>query len=267
MVQAQWTFPGELFLIQCCVRPDAMPTFPADRPRELRYDIGGFFSGSLTLEWDGTRLWRQRRGRIESPMESRGWEELLPPSGEAWVELHQALQDAEAWRWPRRSVDLDVMDGTEWELAFRWGSRRWKGRGSNAYPPGFDHISGLLERMAVGRRRPGIPAAFRFEGACDGQAWRFAWDGRRLETRWEESASGASEIRHREGISSRDWRPFRAALKLALQEASTLEDAPRGRWRFQSGLSPMSMGVGGADQMPNHWREVLAELKALSPEG
>lgn len=118
-------------------------------PRRLTFWIGGFMSSGLTLEWDGTRLRRRpREARWSEPLDPETWEDLPTPNQAAWRDLAQELEEVGAWTWPTDSNDLEIMDGTQWSLKIRWGGRRWSGGGSNAYPPGFERIQLLLERLA-----------------------------------------------------------------------------------------------------------------------
>ncbi len=124
-------------------------------PKLLRFWIGGFGGSDFELEWDGARL---RRRSSEAPRgwppESQSWEDLPTPEQTQWIELTQALEEVGAWTWPAYSNDPDVMDGTQWSLKIRWGSRRRSVGGSNAFPPGFDRIEHLL-KLLTGERIEG----------------------------------------------------------------------------------------------------------------
>lgn len=67
-----------------------------------------------------------------------------------WNEMIQYLHTR---KWKER-YDLEACDGTHWHLLFRDGKKRIRSYGSNAYPPGFKKIVGLLNNVFDAAGKP-----------------------------------------------------------------------------------------------------------------
>lgn len=146
---------------------------------------------------------------------SEAWEAVIVPKAEAWAALAQVLEGSGVWEWPRKSVNLDILDGTQWSLKLRWGGRRWSGSGSNAFPLGFDAVHQALEALAGGRRVPGWPRPFSFSGEWEGWIWDFTWDGRLLSGTWEQWQEGQRWRPMTCCPGPRTWKPFLKTLEAA----------------------------------------------------
>ena len=44
------------------------------------------------------------------------------------------MDTVKVWNWRKRYVDLDVLDGTSWEVIIEYDGRLIKSSGSNGYP-------------------------------------------------------------------------------------------------------------------------------------
>lgn len=190
---------------------------PRGAPESFAFRLDGWPCPPDRLEWDGHRLWRQwpDRKRWAGMDGSEAWEAVIVPKAEAWAALAQVLEGSGVWEWPRKSVNLDILDGTQWSLKLGWGGRRWSGGGSNAFPPGFDAVHQALEALAGGRRVPGWPRPFSFSGEWEGWIWDFTWDGRSLSGTWEQWREDRRWPRASHTPGPRAWGPFQQVLKAA----------------------------------------------------
>jgi hypothetical protein len=56
-----------------------------------------------------------------------------------------------AWIWKARYDDLEILDGTQWEISIRHGARSIATLGSNRYPHEFQQFLAAVEALI---RRP-----------------------------------------------------------------------------------------------------------------
>jgi len=97
-------------------------------PRVFEVYIGGFFGPSYRISLvDGNLRYTNRADSMDDA--------VIGPSTEAWVQFWATLDRIHAWEWQKSYDDLDVCDGTQWEITIKVGSRRLVSSGSNAYPP------------------------------------------------------------------------------------------------------------------------------------
>lgn len=233
-------------------------------PKSLKFCSGGFFGSSLRLEWDGSNLYRQRQDSGGSDPHHCSWVCLRTPSVQAWFELRQVLDELNAWNWPRKSDNPDVMDGWQWDLGLVWGTRKWSGCGSNAFPLGFKKVERVLERLAKGRKASGIPSGFEIR-ACGKQGEvRFVWDGRILQWWCWATGTGCSSQGERSGLSSVAWkgfnRAFSKARRMGLPQGGTLDGYPGDRGYLSNSCFDLDM----SDQPSALWHKVVLELVGLS---
>ena len=172
--------------------PLSTSELPPQAPTSLHFYSGGYFGSSLWLEWDGSRLYRKRQDSGESDPRLDTWVCLMPPSAETWSDFKRVLDELKAWRWRRKWINRDVMDGWQWHLLLVWGAQKWSGSGSNASPREFIRVERLLEALAKGRKAPGFPEGFSVRANQALGEVRFAWDGRRLE--WQCCAYGKAGL-------------------------------------------------------------------------
>ncbi|TLS78290.1 hypothetical protein FE236_00580 [Mariprofundus erugo] len=105
------------------------------RPDEFRFDIGGCFDG---MRFVGLRESTVVMGRGMGSYADD--EESITPSDEDWRLFVKAIDQSNVWKWKRKYVDPNVLDGTEWNLVIRQGEAKKKCYGSNDYPPEFDAL-------------------------------------------------------------------------------------------------------------------------------
>jgi hypothetical protein len=236
-----------------------------DHPACLVFRLDGFPSPPERIEWDGARLWRQRpdRERWARTAGSEAWEAVVAPKAEAWTALAQVLEDSGVWAWPRRSENLDVLDGTQWSLKLRWDTRRWSGEGSNAFPPGFGAVRQALEALAGGRRVPGSPKPFSFWGEWEGWIWDFTWDGRQLSGTWEQWREGRKWPHKTCCPRPCAWGPFRKAL-VAAQAADQTAGLTGTMHPARVSVDEPLRAVGG-ESMTEPWFQVARCLMDLLP--
>jgi len=237
---------------------------PLEPPRSLKFYSGGFFGSSLRLEWDGTNLYRQRQDSGGSDPLHCSWVCLRPPSVRAWAELRQKLDELSAWKWPRRSDNPNVMDGWQWGLGLVWGTRKWSGCGSNAFPLGFRKVERVLERLAKGRKAPGFPSGFVIHARGEQVEVRFDWDGRRLQWWYRAAGEDGSPEGARTGFPPAAWsgfnRSFSNARRMDLPKGGTFDGYPNDL----SDHSKSCFNLDMHDQSMAPWHRVVQELADLS---
>ena len=99
-----------------------------DRSTILKFEIGGFDWESHRLEGDGKQL-------VYTPGHSTRFEDhdalTFHPSPVAWRNFWQRCDDMAIWVWKPSNVNIDVLDGTQWEMELAHGNKRRKSSGSN----------------------------------------------------------------------------------------------------------------------------------------
>ena len=102
----------------------------------LNFFIGGFSGGYERIIWLNGKLYHLMDGEPED--EEVRPEEVLnvtTPSTKEWEEFWQTVDTLKVWSWKKNYINMDVIDGTQWELRIkRKGRRRRIISGSNAYP-------------------------------------------------------------------------------------------------------------------------------------
>lgn len=106
-------------------------------PVRLVVTIGGFGGPHHEVRWQRGKLWY------------RTDESTVPvvPSADEWERFWTAIDHIGVWSWEARYDDLDVCDGTQWEIDIRQGSRRVRCFGSNAYPEPFQEFLAAVKAL------------------------------------------------------------------------------------------------------------------------
>lgn len=95
-------------------------------PVRLAFTIGGFTGTNQEVQWRRGQLWYGLDGsRVK-----------VTPSTEDWETFWATLDRIGVWSWEPVYNDPEIMDGCQWALQLRHGSRQVKSFGSNAYPGG-----------------------------------------------------------------------------------------------------------------------------------
>ncbi len=63
--------------------------------------------------------------------------------------MENAIRFFETRKWKAAYVDEEVLDGAHWELAVETASIRIASTGSNAYPPGFQKLMRLPNKITI----------------------------------------------------------------------------------------------------------------------
>ena len=99
-----------------------------DRPTILKFEIGGFNWQSHRLEGDGKQL-------VYTPGHSSRFAAhdalTFHPSPVAWRNFWQRCDDMAIWSWKGSYSNIEVDDGTQWELELTHSGKRRKSSGSN----------------------------------------------------------------------------------------------------------------------------------------
>lgn len=99
-------------------------------PSRLLVTIGGFGGPHYEVRWFRRKL-RYHSDELQAAM---------VPTDEAWKSFWAALDRINVWGWAAHYDDLEIFDGTQWELDLSDGVRRVRCSGSNAYPPEFQQF-------------------------------------------------------------------------------------------------------------------------------
>ena len=116
-------------------------------PDAFSVRIGGFDGPNYEVVWRDGAL-QYRRWHVQP---DDGEVREIYPSPEAWRRFWEGCDEIGLWRWEARYDNPRVLDGTQWDLELRAGTRAVRASGSNAYPdpvPGADP----MERTPAFRR-------------------------------------------------------------------------------------------------------------------
>ena len=94
----------------------------------MQISNGGFFGNNYELTFDGETLIYS--ARIDDDMS----EELISATREDWDAFRSESDAIGIWTWHADYDTPDILDGNQWEVRIRWGSRSCKIYGSNNYP-------------------------------------------------------------------------------------------------------------------------------------
>ena len=106
-------------------------------PSRLLVTIGGFGGPHYEVRWSRRKL-RYHSDELQA---------AVMPTDEAWKSFWAALDRINVWGWAAHYDDLEILDGTQWELDLSNGTRRVKCSGSNAYPPEFEQFLAAVEAL------------------------------------------------------------------------------------------------------------------------
>jgi hypothetical protein len=99
-----------------------------DKPTTLNFEIGGFKCDSHRLEGDGKQL-------VYTPGHSSRFAAhdalTFHPSPVVWRNFWQRCDDMAIWNWKGSYSNIEVDDGTQWELELTHSGKRRKSSGSN----------------------------------------------------------------------------------------------------------------------------------------
>ena len=128
------------------------PCLAAQAPRILQAMIGGFSGESYELIYDGRVL---RYYKAQNMFDLKRVEpEVIAISDQAWSAFFAELDSIGVWRWKRKYVDSEVMDGTIWSLTIVYDTQQDRSLvsfGSNRYPEDFRRLLSALAKLADGR--------------------------------------------------------------------------------------------------------------------
>jgi hypothetical protein len=114
--------------------------------KRISASIGGFFGTSYTVEIDimtGKIMWNTSEGEIfysESKL-------ILQIDSESTKEFVEAIRKCCVLNWEEKYVDLDILDGTQWNLNIELDNMNIKKSGSNAYPKEWEEFCNIIQRF------------------------------------------------------------------------------------------------------------------------
>jgi hypothetical protein len=77
--------------------------------------------------------------------------ETLEPTDQQWVDFLRVLDSLGVWGWSPEYHDPGVVDGTSWSVEISSGERSLASRGSNRFPPAFEHLLAAVSHLVSGR--------------------------------------------------------------------------------------------------------------------
>lgn len=115
-------------------------------PTKFHAFIGGFFGTDYTIELDGQELVYL----ADETHSGEGRRERISPTGDEWNTFWKQLNELGVWEW-KRKYETEICDGTQWELDIKYGDKKRKCYGSNAYPDRFDEYLQAVKELLGGR--------------------------------------------------------------------------------------------------------------------
>lgn len=92
--------------------------------------VGGFFQGG----WSVTSQGKVLQYCTMQPPDKKSACITLQPSEEAWASFWKEIGRIDPWRWNDHYFNLQVTDGTQWEIVIARDGKMIEAKGSNAFP-------------------------------------------------------------------------------------------------------------------------------------
>lgn len=114
---------------------------PSLLPEKFKFNIGGFHEGHYVIEYDGENLIYEH---------GYGQKTVVNPSLTEWEIFWCKVDELDIWRWKQAYDNLDILDGTQWNLKLKHNGRTKNSYGSNEYPKTFDAFLKALRKLIGG---------------------------------------------------------------------------------------------------------------------
>lgn len=105
-----------------------------ERPQMLDIAVGGFDGPSYSVTLTNGVLAYRSGGSMSLLLETKP--EIVSPTDSEWRAFRTSRDQIGAWNWKTNYVDPNVLDGTEWHVIVKYGSKAVESEGANAYPHG-----------------------------------------------------------------------------------------------------------------------------------
>ncbi len=106
-------------------------------PIKLNFSIGGFSDCTRFIRLVNETL--QYGESVGAP--EQGWVQgTVVPNEREWIVFKKSLDDIGVWKWKKRYINSNILDGTQWELVIEYGDKKLKSYGSNSYPDEFNKL-------------------------------------------------------------------------------------------------------------------------------
>ena len=116
-----------------------------DRPNHFLFQVGGFGDRqTLEMSEDGEIIIKPGQAGIAWFYE--GEAQLKPDPGK-WAAFMAKIDELRVWDWEASYYQLDMCDGTQWELELTMGDKNVKSYGSNKRPQSFDQFKDALAEL------------------------------------------------------------------------------------------------------------------------
>ena len=109
-----------------------------DKLSHFYFEVGGFGDRqTLELMEDGEII--VKLGQAKIPWFYEGERHLKPSSGK-WSVFLEEIEKLHVWNWEPSYHQMDMCDGSQWELQMNIGDKSLKSYGSNKLPEKFDQF-------------------------------------------------------------------------------------------------------------------------------
>ena len=116
-----------------------------DRPNHFLFEVGGFGDRqTLELREDGEVVVKLGRANIAWFYEGAA---QLKPDPEKWAAFMAKIDELHVWDWEASYYQMDMCDGSQWELQLAMGDKNVKSYGSNKLPQNFDQFKEALTEL------------------------------------------------------------------------------------------------------------------------
>ena len=109
------------------------------------FEVGGF-GDRQTLELMENGEIIVKLGQAKIPWFYEG-EKQLKPNCEKWAVFLGEVENLDVWKWEPSYHQMDMCDGSQWELQMTKGDKSIKSYGSNKLPEKFDQFKEAIIRF------------------------------------------------------------------------------------------------------------------------
>ena len=116
-----------------------------DRPNHFLFEVGGFGDRqTLEMSEDGEIV--VKPGQANISWFYKGAAQLTPDAGK-WAAFMAKVDELHVWNWEPTYYQVDMCDGSQWELELAMGGKTVKSYGTNKTPENFDLFKEALSEL------------------------------------------------------------------------------------------------------------------------
>ncbi len=115
------------------------------RPNHFHFEVGGFGDRqTLELSEDGEVVVKLGKANISWFYKGAAQRK---PDPEKWAAFMAKIDELQVWNWQESYYQMDMCDGSQWELQLAMGDKTVKSYGSNKIPENFDQFKEALNEL------------------------------------------------------------------------------------------------------------------------